>query len=325
MRALPEFSVVIPTYGPAPFLSSVLSALNSQQHRDFEVIVVDNNPTPKAKAGLECKTRQSLRLIHDEQLGLSRARNVGVDHARGEYVAFLDDDAIPDPEWLFELAIGIPKYQATVAGGCVQLQMPNQVPRWFDPAVRPMLSELVYSGRDIPEISLSQYIVGANMCIARKAFEKAGGFRVGFGRVGRVLRSHEEVEFCRRLQRFGYRISFLARACVHHQIPAVRLRRSFLLRRAYWQGRSDVLLEMAHGRPMLFGERNNIKNLKCLGRSVVDAVQTCPRRTGFTSSLQLAREFGYLVEFAKASAAGARMYSAEYLMKTDAHPANRSH
>jgi glucosyl-dolichyl phosphate glucuronosyltransferase len=291
-------TIVIPTHGAGSHLMSVLSGLVDQTNRDFEVIVVDNNSC----ARLSCSTLRFKDLgavvLHEPRNGLTHARNAGVACARGSCVAFLDDDAVPTSTWIQNLVDGLRRYGSAAVGGSVQLNLPCETPPWIGAAERALLSELLYSGRDIPVLGDDMYIVGANMCITRDAFDRVGFFAPGFGRTATSLRSSEELEFTRRLQVAGQRVSFIASARVHHHIDAYRLTEHYLLSRAYWQGRSDALLEARWGRPASFGHRGWGVNLMALCGRLRDFVFEDNAAARIRRRLSLAREYGYCLQVA---------------------------
>ena len=209
-------SIVIATAGQAPYFDRVVEAVALQTYRSCEVIVVDNNRIQQVQNGIGFGLLHPVNVVHERVPGLSRARNRGISVARGDVIAFFDDDAVPDEDWVMKLVEGIARYGSSAAGGTVELALPKRIPYWFCDEIRQLLSALNYERIDIPVISLSQYIVGANMCITRSALSTYGAFNPMFGRVGRMLRSSEELEFCRRLQRVGERVSFIANARVRH-------------------------------------------------------------------------------------------------------------
>jgi GT2 family glycosyltransferase len=279
---------VIATFGDAPCLGAVLAKLRIQTLKDFEVLIVDNNSRQKWPQDLLAAVPGKVQ--HEPSLGLSAARNTGLMAASGKYVAFLDDDALPEPNWFERLVSGIEKYNAVGCGGSVKLIVDKSNRYGNILVVRRLLSELVYNQIDIPKLREDQYIVGANMCFRREALIAVGGFDVHFGRVGRNLLSSEELDLCRRLQLAGEIISFVADAVVQHQIASSRLELGYILSRAYWQGRSDALLEGVHGRPLFFGTRSPWKNIWILARSV-DRWMRSPREV--ILSIGLVRELGF--------------------------------
>ena len=118
--SLPTLAVVIPTFGDAPYLREVLRALVDQTGAGFDILVVDNNKTPRAQTICE-PFAPRVALLHYPQPGLSAARNAGIAATRADYIAFLDDDALPEPTWAAELQSGLRRYDCAAAGGRVEL------------------------------------------------------------------------------------------------------------------------------------------------------------------------------------------------------------
>ncbi|MBN9657086.1 MAG: glycosyltransferase family 2 protein [Acidobacteria bacterium] len=295
----PQCSVLIPSHGAASQLRRVFAALAQQTWKDFDVVLVDNNEAPRL-SGLHNELYPfSLHIVHEPVVCLSRARNVAVAHARGEHVAFLDDDTVPEQSWLAELYAGLHQYGASVAGGAIVLGIEGEPPSWFTCDHRRLLAELLYDGNDLPVVHDAQYICGGNMIVSVKAFDAVGGFLESFGRIGSVLRSSEELEWCRRVQSAGMRVSFIASARVTHIIGPDRQTVRYFLKRAYWQGRSDALLEYRHGRPVEFGPRSNWKNVRALGRrawALLLSENDCAR---IGQCIALSRELGFLIAYAR--------------------------
>lgn len=299
MPKVPACSVLIPSHGIASQLGQVLTALAEQTWKGFDVVLVDNNPDPRLFGLQERRTPYPLRVVHEPLVGLSRARNVAVTHARGEYVAFLDDDTVPERTWLAELYAGLHRHGAAVAGGSIGLGMQGKPPKWFNCDHRRLLAELLYDGHDIAAIHESQYICGGNMMTSVRTFEAIGGFLESFGRVGSVLRSSEELEWCQRLQAAGLTVSFIASARVTHIIGFDRLKLSYFLKRGYWQGRSDALLECRHGRPVDFGRRSNRQNIEELIKHLKAVVVAGKAGTRAGECIAVLRELGYCIQYAR--------------------------
>ena len=290
------FSVVIPTYGEAPHLRTVLQALVNQTYNCFDVLVVDNNEYPRARQISELFGSR-VAFVHCPQRGLSAARNAGIAATQAEYIAFLDDDGVPEPRWAEELQSGLRRYECAAAGGRVELALDGCLPAWYPERLRSLLSELRYDAVDIPAITDLQYVVGANFCVARRLVEAVGGFRHDLGRCGSSLRSSEEVELCKRIMKSGGRVAFLAAAVVWHHIPARRYRLGYVLRRSIWQGRSDACLEVLHGRPAALGGRSNLPNMLAFAYRTL---LLCTNRSGAVlAASNLVRQYGYLIEYVR--------------------------
>jgi GT2 family glycosyltransferase len=296
MSMTTAITIVIPTCGGGSHLMSVLCGLAGQQNRDFDVIVVDNNVRAQISGSALRYKDLSAAVIREPRNGLTYARNAGVVRANAPYVAFLDDDAVPSSTWVENLLDGMRRYGSAAAGGSVILDLLEKPPLWFGVRERALLSELLYWGNDIPVLAEDMYIVGANMCITQDAFSKVGLFDSRFGRTAKSLRSSEDLEFTRRLQVAGQCVSFIASAHVHHKIDAFRLTEHYLISRAYWQGRSDALLESRWGRPASFGYRDWRANVKALSVRLRDFLVKRDASERIGCKLSLAREYGYCLQ-----------------------------
>lgn len=235
-----EVSVIVCTYGEAKYLTRVLLALNDQTYKDFEVIIVDNNPV--ATGFIFSDLNFFLRITHCPEVGLVAARNWGIDTAKGDFILFLDDDAIPKKDWIKNIIMGFKKFNADMVGGRVELELEEE-PFWVVKGVRLFLSELTYKSEDISDLIPPRYVVGANMGFRKTSLMQYGNFYSKSGRVGKQLISLDDVEILRRIHNGGGRISFINSALVKHMIPRQRVSLTYLFERAFWQGMSDVLLE----------------------------------------------------------------------------------
>ena len=110
-------SVVINTYNRAPFLRRALSVLQQQTYRNFEVIVVNGPSTDETESVL--LEFPDVRKLTTDQRNLAISRNVGIRAARGDIIAFLDDDAVPRPDWLNKVANCFQDSQVGAVGGLV--------------------------------------------------------------------------------------------------------------------------------------------------------------------------------------------------------------
>lgn len=131
-------SVVVPTVGRES-LAGTVSAILEQKHREFELIVVDNRPSSSAVAALmEQFTDPRVRVVAQPTPGVSAARNLGAVHAQGRIVAFTDDDAIPDPQWLTTVLdtfrLDANGRVGAVTGRVLGTESATQEQQWFEEA-----------------------------------------------------------------------------------------------------------------------------------------------------------------------------------------------
>src|SRR6185503_10024926 len=221
----PRISVVVCSYNGSRTLRDCLEGLARVEYPDFEVIVVDDGSTDNVS---EIASEYDVRLIRTENRGLSSARNTGLEAATGEIVAYIDDDAYPDPHWLNYLAHTFINTDYVAIGG------PNIAP----PGDGEIAACIAHAPGGPVHVLLSdrdaEHIPGCNFAVRKTALEAIGGFDPRFRTAG------DDVDVCWRLQQQGWTIGFNPAAMVWHH------RRNSL--RAYWKqqkgyGKAEALLE----------------------------------------------------------------------------------
>ena len=221
----PRISVIVCTYNGARTFRETMERLRELDYPDYEVIVVNDGSTDHTP---DIAGKYNVTLISTENNGLSSARNVGWKAANGEIVAYIDDDAYPDPHWLKFLASTFLSSSFVGVGG------PNLLPPGEGP-----IAECVANAPGGPVHVLvsdreAEHIPGCNMAFRRSALEAAGGFDPRFRSAG------DDVDICWSIQRHGGKIGFHPSAVVwHHRRNSVK---------AYWNqqqgyGKAEALLE----------------------------------------------------------------------------------
>jgi len=252
-------SVVLCAYADErwPALRAAVASVLAQTRRPRElIVVVDHNPALLSRARRELDGG-GLVVANEEARGLSGARNTGVALARGEVVAFLDDDAVAAPSWLEHLVAPYADPAVVAVGGSVD-------PRWLGggrPAGFPPEFDWVvgctYRGAPTTACEVRN-VIGANMSFRRDVVRSLGGFRTGVGRVGRVPEGCEETELCIRARRRlpGAAVRFEPRARVAHAVPHARAGWRYFGARCFAEGRSKARVAAAAGpRDALASER----------------------------------------------------------------------
>ncbi|HET6374573.1 MAG TPA: glycosyltransferase, partial [Methylocella sp.] len=228
-----------------------LAALCAQDLAEVEVLVVDSASRPAASQALHqtVSTRPGVRLIRLERPGLAAARNAALKAAGAPWIAYLDDDAVPAPDWAMHakrLTQEVPAVCSIIAGRVDPLFPADSVPR-AGPRWRQLLSLLQDSGEG--EQSGHVKVVGANVIFRCDALRSIGGFAEALGRKGNVLLSGEEKLAVELLTAAGFRAYYSERLRVGHKIPAGRLNRSWAAKRAYWDGITDQRIRRLLARP----------------------------------------------------------------------------
>ncbi len=256
MEDLPRLSIVVCTRNRIKLLQRACESLAKQvQVEDsIEVIVIDNASSDGTSQWLNefglLQSRLRFRGEREPVCGLSLARNRGVRLARGEFVAFLDDDAWAEPEWAKSLLNAFDEGGAFTAcvGGPVLPDWGGPEPRWIRGRenLRGMLSILT-DERQAGPLPIDRHLIGANIAFRKSELLRLGGFSEDLGRRDACLKGNEELELISKLSNSGHQVRWDPRIRVHHRIHADRLSRLWFIRRSFWQGRSDVIMRLASG------------------------------------------------------------------------------
>ncbi|MEV7026053.1 glycosyltransferase family 2 protein [Kitasatospora sp. NPDC093558] len=244
----PSLSVVVCAYTTERW-DDLCTCLDSvaRQHRpaDDVLLVVDHCPELAARAA---GAFPSVRILpNSERQGLSGARNSGVRAARGEVVAFLDDDAAAEPDWTERLLAGYRDPRVLGVGGLVRPWWEAGRPAWFPPEFDWVVG---CSYRGLPERpSPVRNFIGANMSFRRSAVVAAGGFRTDLGRVGKRPLGCEETELCLRLAARDPRglLLYEPSAAVRHHVPGARTTWRYFRSRCYCEGLSKAAVARRAG------------------------------------------------------------------------------
>lgn len=224
-KELPFISVVVCTYNGSATIKDTLEGLLNLDYPLFEVIVVNDGSKDCLQQIVE---QYPVRLINTANMGLSSARNTGMYHARGEIVAYIDDDAYPDPHWLRYLAAGFINSTHAGIGG------PN-----ISPAEDGMIARCVANAPGGPvhvllSDEIAEHIPGCNMAFRKDVLLDVGGCDPVYRAAG------DDVDLCWRIQQSGRTIGFHPAAVVwHHRRNSIK---------AYWRqqtgyGKAEALLE----------------------------------------------------------------------------------
>jgi O-antigen biosynthesis protein len=239
----PRISVVVCSYNGSSTIRDCFESLLKLDYPDLEVIVVNDGSTDNTA---EIAREYDFKLINTCNRGLSNARNTGLEAATGEIVAYIDDDAYPDRDWLKYLAAKF------MAEDCAGVGGPNIAPhddgRIADCIANSPGGPLHVLVSDIE----AEHIPGCNMAFRRKHLKSIGGFDPQFRVAG------DDVDLCWRLQQRGWWLTFASSAVVwHHRRNSIRT----YLRQQIGYGKAEALLERKW--PQKY---NSIGHIKWTGR-----------------------------------------------------------
>ena len=207
---LPLISVVIPTHDRAGDLSACLSALTRIDYpRDaFEVLVVDDgSPAPLNDAVAPFLEQMHVRLLRTSRGGPGSARNIGVDAALGEFVAFTADDCTPSPDWLQRLAARFTESPDSAVGGRIVNALPdNPYSESTDLLIRYLYAHYNRSPGG------AQFFTPNNLAFPTRELRSLGGFVPTFV-------TGEDRELCERWRSAGHPMLYADDVIVSHKHP----------------------------------------------------------------------------------------------------------
>jgi glycosyltransferase involved in cell wall biosynthesis len=242
-----QITIVLCTHNGAGSVSKTLQSLASQvlpSSVGWEILVVDNNSsdeTPQVVEAFRLQHPERIRYLHEKQQGISHARNTAIRNARGEIVAFIDDDETAHVDWIHNLTANLHNGEWAGAGGRVLLPSSFTRPKWLSSRSAFIQGPLCSFDPEIEAGQMTDPPFGANMAFRKEIFERLGGFRTDLGRSGSNLLSNEDTEFGRRLMAAGLRLRYEPAAITYHSVKEHRLRRQYFLRWWFNKGRSDIL------------------------------------------------------------------------------------
>jgi glycosyltransferase involved in cell wall biosynthesis len=223
-KAMPLVTVAVCTRDRADDLARCLDSLERLRYPKFEVLVVDNAPSSDATRRL-VERRRGVRYVREPRQGLDWARNRAIEEAGGEIIAFTDDDAVADPEWLGAIAAAFARDPAVAA--VTGLVLPSEL----DTEAQVLFERYRSFGRGFvtrrvaPESggpmahrygAAGDYGTGANMAFRRVVFDRIGPFDPALD-VGTLSRGGGDLEMFFRVLKEGHALVYEPRAIVRHR------------------------------------------------------------------------------------------------------------
>lgn len=204
-----KFSIVVPTYNRPQQLRVLLQSLAALDYprERFEVIVVDDGGAFKPDAVIaEFCTQLKLTLLESPHGGPARARQTGIDVARGEFLAFTDDDCVPAANWLkiFEEAF-VTNPNCALGGQTINALEENNYS-----SASQLLTSYLYEHYD-KQANSTRFFTTNNIAFPRAHFQALGGLDKGW-----TISGGEDRDLCERWRRHGYGLRYVPEAVVYH-------------------------------------------------------------------------------------------------------------
>lgn len=245
-------------------LKELLLDLINQTDKDFKVIIQDNGEN-KVKKHIKEDIAGELDVcfLDLETNGLSESRNVCCQNCNTEYIHFLDDDVKISNNFVKNLKNKIKEIpNVAVIGGRVLPLFLNDPPDWITNSCLVYLSILDFGDKDLdfnPSEGIS-WLVGANLCFKLSKIKQYGFFKNYLGRMKHsdALLSGEENELVHKISE-SEKVIYSPNFTVYHKISKDRLKKEWFLKRAAWQGVTDVLTDQ-HWLSDLSDQENRLKS-----------------------------------------------------------------
>jgi glycosyltransferase involved in cell wall biosynthesis len=240
-QAAPGVSVVVCAYTLDRWddLAAAVESLSRQTRAPGEIIaVIDHNAQLFERA--RAAWPSVIVLENAEARGLSGARNTGIAAATGDIIAFLDDDAVADPDWVERMLAAYRETGASGVGGAIRPLWAAGRPAWF-PEEFDWVVGCTYKGMPATRARVRN-LIGANMSFRRELLDAAGNFQTGMGRIGTRPLGCEETELCIRGSQRAKDVSYLYDPAVgvRHHVPRGRGTWRYFVSRCYNEGLSKA-------------------------------------------------------------------------------------
>ena len=231
-----QITVCICTYKRPERLARLLKKMDEQETGDlfeYSVSIVDNDQASSARQAvmdIKEEVKMPVEYCVEPEQNIALARNRALGTAKGDFIAFIDDDEIPDKDWLWNLFTALQQYQAEIVLGPVKPVFETQPPDWI---TRGKLCEreTFKTGTIIKD---GKFTRTGNVLFSRKVVDgREILFNPIFGKTG-----GEDGDFFRRCLKKEYRIIWCDEAIVYETVPPERFRRSYFLKRSILQGSS---------------------------------------------------------------------------------------
>jgi glucosyl-dolichyl phosphate glucuronosyltransferase len=235
-----ELTIIVCTYNRAELLVKCLESLYAQDapSDSYEVIVVDNNSpdhTEKVVRKLSL-LHPSLTYIRETNIGLSYARNTGYKAAKGNWVGYIDDDALSNPDLITQALSTIRNCSFGSFGGAFLPWYLEKKPWWIPE--RPFyFTNVIGKPKQVAELTKG-YITGCVAFYKKSVLEELGGFNTSLGMMGNKVFYGEETELQLRIQQKGYTVGYNPAVVVKHYVAPYKLDLSWFFKSPYAVGKS---------------------------------------------------------------------------------------
>jgi len=240
-----KLSVIVCTYNRDQYIHDTLGHLNKQTcpGERYEVLIIDNNSTDQTEEicrnFIQTEAAGNFFYFKEIRQGNTFARNRGIRESRGQYLAFVDDDAMASENYCENIIEYFDRNpDVSVVGGKITPVYEKTEPDWMTPFLWPLVAGLDL-GNKIRPFKKSKYPLGANMAFRAGVFEKYGYFDENIGKRPGLLEGGDEKELIYRIRKDHVKVFYLPQMHVRHMIPIARLQKDYIRGQAVGVGSSE--------------------------------------------------------------------------------------
>jgi glycosyltransferase involved in cell wall biosynthesis len=263
-----DFSAVVCAHNPDNYqnlVEAVDSLLKQTRQAQEIIVVVDGSQILYERFLSDYQENRLVKaILLKESMGVSEARNTGIRAARGDVIAFMDDDAVANRDWMENLAAVYETSDAIAVGGLILPIWTGGVPDYL-PEELYWLIGVTHKGFAGDTITEVRNTFGPNMSFRREVFEKIDLFNrdLGFAKRGTSYIQAEETDLALRMkQAYGKGVKYNRKAVVYHKVPPAKLKIPLLLKRGFYQGYSKALVrKLSDSASSLSVEKTYLKTL----------------------------------------------------------------
>ncbi len=239
-------TVIICTYNREKYIPNLLESIvnNTLSRQQYEILLVDNNSTDHTRSVCETFAQAhpdvKFRYVFEAEQGLSAARNRGIREARGEWIVYVDDDALVDAHYLQDYVDCFTQQpNVMAAGGPIDPLYETSEPAWMSPYTKALLTAWMDYGNVQRHYPKGRYPGGGNAAYRKCVFEQVGLFNTALGRKGNALSASEEKDIFDKMHALGMEVVYLPKPVLHHIIPQAKLEKPYFDRLTYQIGCSE--------------------------------------------------------------------------------------
>ena len=247
MKNAVKLSVVVSTFNRSEYLRRMLNSLREALIPDglaCEFIVVDNNSNDDTRLvfeEIEQRCKSPIKYVFEHKSGLSYARNRGIREAKGQIIAFTDDDVIVDNHWIQNIDKAFKEHDdVACVGGKILPIWEAPKPSWLKTRWYDYLALLDYG--DSAAYMITSNIWGANLAVKSEIFRKYGLFDSNLGRKPGKLYGGEETDFLHRVRNAGEKLLYYPLSIIYHHVPGNRMSKNYFRKWRFDQGELEGLL-----------------------------------------------------------------------------------